>query len=194
MLDQQDGHFKFIADVVDDLQQFLGLGGVHARRRFIEEQQLHIGGQRTGDLQAALLTIGQVVGLQVFLAGKVDDFEQFFGPLGDLGLLLPVLFGAEDGIGQAVGGVGLHGGLDILDDRHFFEQANVLEGAGNACVDDLVGLFAVHPLAAKVERSLGRLIDAGDKVEHGSLAGAVGADKPDQLGLSDFHIKIIHGF
>ena len=193
MLDEQDGHFKFVADVVDDLQQLLGLGGVHAGRRFVEEQQLHVGGQRAGDLQPALLTVGQVVGLQVLLAGEVDDFQQLLGAGGDLRLLLPVFLCAEDGVRHTVGRVLLHSGLNILDDCHLFEKADVLERPGDARLHDLVRFFAVHPLTAEVEGALGGLVDAGDEVKDCRLARAVGADEPDQLRLADLHVEVIHG-
>ena len=60
-------------------------------------------------------------------------------------------------------------------------------------MDDLVCFFAVHPLTAKVERTLGRLVNAGDEVEHGGFTGTVGTDKTDQLGLADLHVEIIYG-
>src|SRR5699024_5895516 len=108
------------------------------------------------------------------------------------GFLGPVFWGAEDGLGQAVGQLVLHGGLDVVNDRHLFEQTDVLEGAGDAGTDDLVGLFAVHPLAAQVEGALGGHVDAGDQVEDGGLARAVGADQPHQLGLADLDVEIVH--
>ena len=61
-------------------------------------------------------------------------------------------------------------------------------------MNDLVGLFAVHPLTIQVKGAFGRLIHTSDQVEHGGFACAVGADQPHQLGFADFHIKIIHGF
>ena len=61
-------------------------------------------------------------------------------------------------------------------------------------MNDLVSLFAVHPLTIQVKGAFGRLIHTSDQVEHGGFACAVGADQPHQLGFADFHIKIIHGF
>ena len=124
----------------------------------------------------------------------MHDGQQLLGAGGDFRLLLPVLFGTEDGVRHAVGRVALHGRLDVLDDSHLFEQADVLKRAGNARMDDLMRFFAVHPLTAEVERTLGGFVDAGNEVENRRLARAVGADEPDQLGLANFHVEVIHGF
>ena len=86
----------------------------------------------------------------------------------------------------------LHGRLDVLDDSHLFEQADVLERAGNARMDDLMRFFAVHPLTAEVERTLSGFVDAGNEVENRRFARAVGADEPDQFGLANFHVEVIH--
>ena len=90
--------------------------------------------------------------------------------------------------------MGLHSGLDVLYDRHFFEQADVLERPGNARVDDLMRLFSVHPLTAEIERALGRLVNAGNQVKDRCFACAVGADEADQFGLADLHVEVIHSF
>ena len=39
-----------------------GLLRVHARGRLVEEQELRVGGQRPGDLEAALVAVGHVAG------------------------------------------------------------------------------------------------------------------------------------
>ena len=67
-----------------------------------------------------------------------------------------------------------------------------MERAGNARMDDLMRFLAVHPLTAEVERTLGGFVDAGNEVENRRLARAVGADEPDQLGLANFHVEVIH--
>ena len=124
----------------------------------------------------------------------MHHLQQLFGACGGGGFLLPVRLGAEDGLRHVVGQFFQHSSFDVFDHRHFFEQADILEGSSNACMNDLVGLFAVHPLTIQVKGAFGRLIHTSDQVEHGGFACAVGADQPHQLGFADFHIKIIHGF
>ena len=46
------------------------LGRVHAGRRLVQEQQLRLGGQRAGDLQAALVAVGQAARLVLGVAGR----------------------------------------------------------------------------------------------------------------------------
>ena len=73
----------------------------------------------------------------------------------------------------------------IFQHGHAAEQPDVLEGAGDAGLGvDVVVVETLEPVAwslrmIELHRSLGRLVEAGDAVEHGGLAGAV---RPDQRG------------
>ena len=99
---------------------------------------------------------------------------------------------AQDTGPHAVNNLVVQADLDVIQNCHIIKQADVLERAGNASMDDLMRFFAVHPLAAEVERTLGGFVDAGNEVENRRLARAVGADEPDQLGLANFHVEVIH--
>ena len=73
------------------------------------------------------------------------------------------------------------------------KEADVLKGPGHSQFRDLVDLEAVDPPASAPGRrdediSCGRLIDAGDAVEEGGLAGAVGTDEGGDLPLPDFKV------
>ena len=65
---------------------------------------------------------------------------------------------------------------DVLHHGHAPEQADVLEGAGHAQVGDLVGLELLDAPALELDGALVAVVEAGDGVEEGGLAGAVGAD------------------
>ena len=73
----------------------------------------------------------------------------------------------------------------ILEHRHAAEQPDVLEGAGDAGLRiDVVVVEPLEPEALAVgmvelQHPFGRLVEAGDAVEHRGLAGAV---RPDQRG------------
>src|SRR3954451_19170524 len=54
VLDQQYGVAQ-VADPPDELEQVLLLGRVEAGRRLVQAEQLRLGGQRPGDLQASLV-------------------------------------------------------------------------------------------------------------------------------------------
>ena len=71
----------------------------------------------------------------------------------------------------------------ILEHRHALEQPDVLEGAGDAGV--AIDIVVVEPLQVEaltagmgeLHQTFGRLVEAGDAIEHRGLAGAV---RPDQ--------------
>ena len=99
-----------------------------------------------------------------------------------------------------------------------FEQADVLEGAGDAQMGDLIGrrgylhagefigvgagVHALHfalgmvgddYLIMEIHRAVGGLVHAGDAVEGRRLARAVGADQGDDLALVDAHGQVVDG-
>ena len=47
-----------VADFYQQFAQCQLFGGVHAGRRFVQRQQLRLGGQRARDFQAALVAVG----------------------------------------------------------------------------------------------------------------------------------------
>ena len=78
------------ADLPDEGRQLVGLLGVHARSRFVQQQQLRIRGQGPGDLQPPLLAVGQGVRLLPGNVAEVHLRQQLFHPLALPRLLLPV--------------------------------------------------------------------------------------------------------
>ena len=59
VLDEQDGHVELVADAADELGELVRLLRVHAGSRLVEHQELRMRRQRAGDLQPALLAVGQ---------------------------------------------------------------------------------------------------------------------------------------
>ena len=76
------------------LRDVLGFLRIHARGRFVEQQQQRIGGQGPGDLQPPLSAVGQIFGQFVAHARKADIVHQLHGPA------LRILFLFDEG-GQA---------------------------------------------------------------------------------------------
>ena len=68
---------------------------------------------------------------------------------------------------------------DVLNGGHVAEEANVLKGAGDAQTRNPVGGTAVEAVAIKEYIALVNLIEAGDAVEKGRLARAIGTDDAD---------------
>ena len=57
VFDEQNRDVEFIPHKTDGLHQFGSLIGVHTSRRLVQQQQLGIRCQRSGDLQLALLSV-----------------------------------------------------------------------------------------------------------------------------------------
>jgi hypothetical protein len=67
-------------------------------------------------------------------------------------------------------------GHDVVDHAHALEQRQVLEGASHTHLGHLAAVHVVERLATEGDGALLRRVDAVDAVEHGALAGTVGAD------------------
>jgi len=70
---------------------------------------------------------------------------------------------------------------DVLPDRQVAEQSDVLEGAGDAGDGEGLGLRAGQLVLAEADAPPARPQHAGQQVEGGGLAGAVGADQAQHL-------------
>ena len=108
-------------------------------------------------------------------------------------LLLPEARGAEDGAAHVVGERLIEGDEHVLLDGELLEQADVLEGSGDAGTHDLIGLLAVHPGSVQPELAFGGRVHAGQQVEHRGLAGTVGADQTDEFAFVDGHVEVGYG-
>ena len=78
----------------------------------------------------------------------------------------------------------LLGDLDVVQHRELAEQADGLEGAGDAALGDQVGPQPGDVGAVQADRAAGGAQEAGDDVEQGGLAGAVGADDTEDLAAA----------
>ena len=82
--------------------------------------------------------------------------------------------------------------LDVVQHRKLLEQTDILKGTGNAVLVDFNGLMSCNIFSVQPDKSLVRLIDAGQKIEYRRLPRAVGADQPVQLPFLDLKVEIIH--
>ena len=147
VLDEDDGH-AFVADLTDERHQGGGLLGVHAGGRLVEEQQLGLGGQRPGDLQPSLRSIGQALGEFVATPSQAHVLQQREALVAHGLLLLDGATRAGHHAEQAALRAAVLSHHHVLERRHLVEQADVLEGAGDAELGDLrrehPGDVAVH--------------------------------------------------
>ena len=136
--------------------------------------------------------MGQVLGQLVADMAQAQKLQDLIGGLGDVLLILPVGLGVEEHL--ADGGMGPHmvGGGDVLEHREVTEQGVELEGAPDAHLGHLVGLGLGDVLAAVDDVPAGGGVDAGDEVEEGGLARAVGAQEAFDLPFLDVEIQVVH--
>ena len=80
----------------------------------------------------------------------------------------------------------------VVEHRESGERLHQLEGAADAGGADLVGAKPVYPLFLKKNFSRIRRVNAGDQVEDGGLAGAVGADEGVDAALRDLEGGLVH--
>ena len=183
----------FVAQPADERRGLGGLVGVHARRRLVEQQQARPRGQRAGDLQSALVAVGQAGGLDVALAAESHEDQQVLG-FQHGGLLLGLLAPrADDGAHPARDEVLVGAHEDVLERRHAPEEADVLVRPREAEVRDPIGTQLVDGEAVEGDAALVDLVEAGDAVEEGRLAGAVGPDDADDGALVDGEVQGIDG-
>ena len=83
----------------------------------------------------------------------------------------------------------MKGDADVVENGETWEETDVLEGAGDAVCGDVVGLFADDAVLIEKNFPFGRLIDAGDEIENGGFAGAVGTDEADEFTFADLEIQ-----
>ena len=68
-----------VADPAHEVHHVGALARVHPGHRLVEHQQPGPGGQRPADLEPALLTVGEVAGVDVAPARQSDELEQLVG-------------------------------------------------------------------------------------------------------------------
>ena len=122
---------KVIPDLAHGLTKLKGFVRVHAGGRLVQKQKLRIRCQCPADLQLSLFPIGQ---LACDISGLVSDPEHVQKIHGLL-IHLPFPFAkhavAQDPVPHAVGNPVVHAHLDIIQNRHPLEQADILERPGD---------------------------------------------------------------
>src|SRR5690606_22600135 len=85
------------------------------------------------------------------------------------------------------------GDADVVGDGELLEEADVLEGAGQASCSDLARAQTADHLACEGDLAGGGAVDPGEDVEGGGLAGAVGTDEAHELTGRDGQLEIREG-
>jgi hypothetical protein len=117
--DQHGGGTDTPQQVMDLLAQLDAQLGVEGRERFVEQDQLGLGGERPGQRHPLLLTTGQLVWLAVAQPGQADEVEQ---------LVDPIATGRAGRAGQPEGDVA--GDAEVREQRTFLGDDADAPGVG----------------------------------------------------------------
>ena len=110
------------------------------------------------------------------------------------GLLLRTVFlGFEEKIQEVIADVDVLADQHVLNHAHGGEQTDILERSRDAGLDDVTGLLVLDLLAVEEDLAAVHMVHAGEHIEDGGLAGAVGADDADDLALVDVKFHVFHG-
>ena len=174
--DDEHGH-ALVGKTLHDGEDLADHLGVERARRFVEQEDLRVHGQRAGDGHALLLAAGELAGLGVDIGGHADLFKIAHG------LLVRLVFAAAENLHLA--------DHAVFEDGHVVEEIEGLEdhadvGAVFGGVDALAGdVFAVvEDLAAR------RGLEQVDAAQERRFAGAGGADDGDDVALADGKVDI----
>src|SRR5690606_4777625 len=127
---------------------------VHAGGGFVEQEELRPGGEPADDLEPALFAIRQAGGGCVAEPAKFENFQQLVHAPGDGVLVVPERALPEKRVPRAGLAVKVAGHPDIVEDREGSEQPDVLEGARDAALDNLVDPEAGQVLPAEVHPAM----------------------------------------
>ena len=198
VLNQENRQVEFIAQAANKVCQLVRFLGVHARRRFVQQQQARPRGQRTHNFQVPLLAIRQAACLFIPHVPQVDLLQQRFH-LGFRRRLLLAVRGRAQRRCEVTGlDVEVLRNQHVLVHRQILEQANVLERARHAHLGDIARLFArdVHFLPVRVRVihvTVGRRVHARHHVEGRRLARAVRANQRHNIMLGNFQRQLVDG-
>ena len=191
VLDQQH-RVAVVADLADEPHELVLLRRVEARRRLVQAEQLRLGGQRPGDLQPALVAVGQVLRLVGGAVGDAHELQQRHRALDGLALLAVVPRHPQQRAEHTGPVPGVGADHHVLQRRHLAEEPDVLERPRDARPGDLVLLRPAERLVLQQHLTRRRPVHAGHGVEAGRLARAVRPDQAEDLAAPDVEGHRVH--
>ena len=202
VFDEQHAQPEVGAEPADERGHLGGLVRVHPGRRLVEQQQGRLVAQRTGELEAPLVAVRQVLGELVLPATEPDQAQQLAGPLGGALLLALLTARGDEVVDHVRAELQVHADEHVLERRHVLEQPDVLEGAAHPGRHDVVRAGAAQDAEAGQEDRVPGRADGRDhegrheRERHADggqddpvIAGAAGAEgdrqHPDEQRRND---------
>jgi len=165
----------------------------HPGGRLVEDQELRLKGERSGDLDPTLVPVGQFPRHAEAVVADSNPVEQRLGLLHCSAALLPVPAGPRERIEDTRARAHRASDHDILERVEMSEQPDVLKRPPHADGGEPVGRKTRHARAGEPNvTGIGR-IDPGDEVERGRLAGTIGPDDRHHRPLRDREAHVIDG-
>ncbi len=154
---------------------------------------MRVGGQSTGNLEAALVTIRQGAGLEVGVFANAHIVEQLLRTLCNGSFFGLEAGRAENRAQQTRMGAHMAAHHHVFEGRHFGKQTDVLESTRNARLRHFVHGCGLIRLACQLKSAAVGRVQAGDHVEKRGLACAVGANQAIDLTALDGDAHIGEG-
>ena len=159
-------------DLVEEDHDAVSSFGVEVTGGFVGEQHEGAVDEGAGDSDALLFATGEFVGVAVFFASKVDEFEGVGDDAGDF-----VFSGSYDFQGEGY----------VIVDGFLLEESEVLEDVADFLPQfvDLATLEFIDVKVVDVDVAVGDVGFADHEFEEGGFAGARGADEKDKIAFVD---------
>ncbi|MCY1291882.1 hypothetical protein D9M70_410860 [compost metagenome] len=173
MGDQDGAGAARLEDLADLVAEPPAQFAVEVGEGFVEQQQLRLRRQRTGQGHALLLAAGQLVGVAARQCAELDQLQQLAGDALPVGML-------ADAEGDVVG----HG--QVREQRIVLEHhadPPLLRRQGEAGAGD--------DLAAELDLALVHRLETGDGAQRGGLAAAGGAEQAADVAGVEVQVELL---
>src|SRR5438477_4774819 len=181
VLDEHDGpagvRFSYQVDRAPDILDS------HARGRFVEQEQTRVERDRKGELERALLPVGQLSSRAIREVGETDLREELAR---SHSIALERTLGGPETVPD--GRRRLKRELGVLESGELIEQTRDLKGARDPAPRDAFGRQPRGVGAEDDHATSGRSQEAGQEIEETRLPGAVGTD--ERMHLTDLETQI----
>ena len=179
------------SDAADDAGKARAFGRRQPGGWLVEEDEARLAGERARDLEEPPLAEGERGHIGPRELAEADELHELRGALA------PARFfrarAAEHHGPERGAEARMRADEHVVDDRHSRERPVVLERAHHAARGDAMRREAEDRLAGEAHVARRGGVGAGDQVEGGALARAVGTDDAEDLAFLHLEVEIMHG-